>query len=654
GTPEGTIIPFTAFVSDGTRVRAYGEDAVVVSNRPDITVDAINNPFGDVTVGASANKTVTITNDGNADLNLGAIAVGNPVAAPFSILNDTCSSTTLAPAGNCNLTVRFSPAVPGAFSDSFDIPSNDPDENPVTVSVSGTGVSGPEPDITFTPLNHGFGNVTLGDSATQTITVKNDGDADLVLATVTLVNTSSPFSMQNDTCSGQILAPAASCVFDIRFAPIAVGAFNGSFGIPSNDPDENPVTVEVSGTGVAVPVPDIAVSDSVAPGNDLQVPFGGATVGGTSDQTVTVTNDGKAPLNLNTVAFADGLVVPFSILNDTCSGTSLVSAGNCTLTVRFSPTVVGAFNDTFDIPSNDPDEDPVIVSVSGTGLTPPAPDITVTDSVVPVNDLQVPFGSTTVGTNSDKTVTVTNDGNASLNLGAIAASNPVAAPFSILNDNCSGITLAPAGNCSLTVKFSPLATGLFNDSFDIPSNDPDTNSVTVNVSGTGVSAPVNRPPTAPELVFPEDGGTVSGPNVDFGWNRSTDPDGDAVTYKLTVCEDAALTLGCITESNIAALQNKVYDYAGLSLGFGLVFGFVIIGRANGRNKTGLLIVAVLFSGALLASCGGGGGNGGGNPTADITRTVNALKSGTTYHWKVTAGDGNGGATDSISWTFTTQ
>lgn len=117
-----------------------------------------------------------------------------------------------------------------------------------------------------------------------------------------------------------------------------------------------------------VPFPDITVTDSVLPDDDLQVPFGDVTEGTSSDQTVTVTNDGNADLAVGNIAQADLLTAPFSILNDTCSGQTLIPVESCTLTVRFSPTTTGTFNDSFDIPSNDPDEDPVAMNVSGTGV----------------------------------------------------------------------------------------------------------------------------------------------------------------------------------------------------------------------------------------------------------------------------------------------
>jgi hypothetical protein len=115
------------------------------------------------------------------------------------------------------------------------------------------------------------------------------------------------------------------------------------------------------------------------------------------------------------------------------------------------------------------------------------PDITVTDSVPPVDDLQVPFGDITEGNSSNQTITITNSGNADLIIGNIAQADPLGGPFDILNDNCSGQAIAPAGTCNLGVSFSPTTTGSFTDTFDIPSNDPDENPVTISLSGTGSS-----------------------------------------------------------------------------------------------------------------------------------------------------------------------
>jgi uncharacterized membrane protein len=419
---------------------------------PDITVtesvtpaNDLQIPFGNITAGSSSDQTVTITNNGNADLAIGSIGQSNPLANPFSTLNDYCSDQTLSPGSSCTLTVSFLPSSTGAFSDSFNIPSNDPDEYPVTVNVNGTGSAITLPDITVTDstgdaynLYIFFGHIAAGSSSDQAVTVTNDGNADLVIGRIAESNPlAHPFSTLDDYCSDQTLSPGSSCTVTVRFSPSSAGALIDNFNIPSNDSDENPVKITVEGTGNAATLPDITVTDSVGSATDLQLLFGDITEGSSSDQYVTVTNDGNADLVIGSIAQSNPLASPFSTQNDYCSGQTLSPASNCTVTVRFAPSSAQAFTDSFNIPSNDSDENPISINITGTGTTPAVPDITITDSVGSATDLQIPFGDITEGNSSDQTVTITNNGSGDLLIGSIAQSNPLSLPFSTQQDQCS-------------------------------------------------------------------------------------------------------------------------------------------------------------------------------------------------------------------------
>ncbi|MFW2405786.1 MAG: choice-of-anchor D domain-containing protein, partial [Gammaproteobacteria bacterium] len=189
--------------------------------------------------------------------------------------------------------------------------------------------------------------------------------------------------------------------------------------------------------------------------------------------------------------------------NNTCSPApaTLAPTQSCTLTVRFEPTTTGDFVDSFDIPSDDPDEPSVTVSVSGTGVTVAMPDIRVTDSIDPNDDLQLPYGNIWEFFTIDETISVTNDGNADLVIGTIAAP---AAPFAIVSDPCSGQTLAPSTSCIVDVSFTAATLNSFNDTVEIPSNDPDEATVTVSLSGTGI------PPQVGEKLSTEPSGSNGG------------------------------------------------------------------------------------------------------------------------------------------------
>jgi VWFA-related protein len=108
----------------------------------DISVSRTQIAFGDTVVNrSSSDETVSVQNTGPAILNIDKIAGTSSSPAAFSILNDNCSLKSFSQGESCTFQVRFSPSAEGAVTGAFNIPSNDPDENPVVVNVSGYGRS---------------------------------------------------------------------------------------------------------------------------------------------------------------------------------------------------------------------------------------------------------------------------------------------------------------------------------------------------------------------------------------------------------------------------------------------------------------------------------------------------------------------------------
>jgi len=322
--------------------------------------------FGSVTETTAADRTVTITSSGTQDLEIFSIAAADPLSAPFSILTDNCSMRILPPNDSCMLTVRFAPTGTGLEQDSFDIASSDLDTPTTTVNVRGTGVPAQFPEINVTD-SVSFGDVIETMSADETVTVTNSGTADLILEQITVADPQGPFSVEDDFCSMQALPPEALCMFTIRFAPPATGMFIGTVDIPSNDPNFAIVTVTIDGTGTPT-APDISVSDEVEPDDDLMMPFGNVTEATAWDRKVKITNVGNGNLEMGMIAQTDSLVDSFSILNDNCSNQIIAPAAGCTFDVRFLPVRVDNFSDSFDIPSNDPDEPSLTFRVTGSGV----------------------------------------------------------------------------------------------------------------------------------------------------------------------------------------------------------------------------------------------------------------------------------------------
>src|SRR4029077_1211856 len=124
------------------------------------------------------------------------------------------------------------------------------------------------------------------------------------------------------------------------FQPAATGAAAGSVTITSNA-SPSPLTVSLTGTGVAGSTPAI----SVTPG---AVSFGNQTVKTSASQTVTVSNTGTAALSISQASVSgtgfgmSGLSAPMT-----------VAAGASTnFTVSFQPAVTGAASGSISITSN--------------------------------------------------------------------------------------------------------------------------------------------------------------------------------------------------------------------------------------------------------------------------------------------------------------
>lgn len=139
-----------------------------VAGEPDISVSTTWISFGNVTVGlSSAAQTVTVYNDGFADLHVGTIVIAGMDAGQFSIRNDHCSGETILPGRSATLEVVFNPisTLHGFYE--LSIPSDDPDEATVKISLTGTGVVGPPSTVTLItdPIN-----VVADGASTSTLT----------------------------------------------------------------------------------------------------------------------------------------------------------------------------------------------------------------------------------------------------------------------------------------------------------------------------------------------------------------------------------------------------------------------------------------------------------------------------------------------------
>jgi hypothetical protein len=458
------------------------------------TLSPIALTFANQVVGStSASQTVTLSSTGNVPINLNGIQT----TGDFSQTNNC--GTSVAAGTNCIITVTFTPTAHGTRSGSLSVSGDFTGAAP-SATLSGNGTT---PTAAWSPASLTFSNQLVGaSSSAQPVTLTNSGDGPLTISGITVTG---DFG-QTNTCGGT-LAPNSSCFINITFTPAATGSRAGSLSLSSNSSVAvSPVTL--AGTGVA---PSAVLSPA-------SLSFTNQAVSTSSvAQAVTLSNPGSATLVINSI----GVTGDFSQTNN--CGASLVAGSSCTINVSFTPIARGSRSGTLSVSSSASGPTPTTTLV-GTGIAP----------VASLSVSALTFAAQLVNTTSvAQSTTLTNTGDATLNLSGILAS----ANFSQSN-NC-GASLAPGAGCIISMTFTPTATGARSGALTITDDPVAGGQQTVTLNGTGV-APV---------------ATLSPASLSFA-NQAVNTTSATQTATLTNSGTAALAISSINMTGDFAQANN--------------------------------------------------------------------------------------------------
>ena len=168
--------PATVVRNNGTSyvIGALPEIAVEQPAGTNLADGTASVAFGSVPPGSNSSKTFTIRNTGNANLTGLGITLDGTHAADFSVTASPTAPVT-GPTGSTTFIVRFAPATAGAKSAALHIASNDADENPFDIALTGTGLTALE-----AWRNTWFGSTTNTGDAADTFDFDNDGLVNLL------------------------------------------------------------------------------------------------------------------------------------------------------------------------------------------------------------------------------------------------------------------------------------------------------------------------------------------------------------------------------------------------------------------------------------------------------------------------------------------
>jgi hypothetical protein len=402
--------------------------------------------FGNVQDGTSQSQTETLKNTGGENLTITQATVSG---AGFSYTGLTLP-LTLTPNQSTAFSVVFAPTTAGAVTGTLALTISG--SSPLNLALAGTGVT--PATLTANPTTLTFTNVTVGQTQSQTETVKNTGGVNATISQVKASGTG--FSVSGIT-TPVTLTPGQSTSFSVTFAPTSAGSASGSVTITS-DASNPSLSVALSGTAAAA---------GALTGNPTSFSFGNVQDGTSQSQTETLKNTGGENLTITQATTSGagfsytGLTLPLTLTPNQSS----------TFAVVFAPTTAGAVTGTLALTVSG--SSPLNLALSGTGVTP---------ATLTANPTSFTFTNVTVGQNQSQTETVKNTGgeNATISQVTVAGTG-----FSI-SGITTPITLTPGQSTSFSVTFAPTSAGSASGSVMIDSNATDP-ALSVGLSGTAVA-----------------------------------------------------------------------------------------------------------------------------------------------------------------------
>ncbi len=313
----------------------------------------------------SQTRTFTIKNTGTDVLRITGWSYTGDSEFQFIDLPDSGSGLVreLQPGETMTVTTQFNVTGRGDFSGTLTLFSNDttyPAPAGYGLSMIAKVRAG---EVSVSPNTLNFGNVEIGQSSTVgQFSIRNTGASAL---RVTLVESDNPevFAITVPDGFDGLLDPGeVSPVYTVVFKPPTTGDYTATVKIHSDDPDRPIVTVPtMSGRGVAIP--NLTVLESSGAENDAAIEFGDLIVGEFGQIQITLRNDGTGPLHFSSWSINNS-VYTMTALGDQ---KTLEPGASRTITVTFSPTAALNYPATITILSDDPDESPFTIAVTGRG-----------------------------------------------------------------------------------------------------------------------------------------------------------------------------------------------------------------------------------------------------------------------------------------------
>jgi len=423
--------------------------------------------LGNVAINTTgATHSVSFKNIGPSAVTISSISVtaGGPYGLPTA--GTLPCGSTLAAGATCYIGLNLSPTALGAqLAGTVTVTSSSP-SSPQTITLGGNGV---QPTVA-SPAALAFGNVVSGTtSPTKTVTVYNYLLTPVTISSIS-VTAASPYAVTGTTC-GASLNAGANCAVSIDVTPTALGAAPAASLSVATNAANTPLTVPLTATGIA----PTAVSPT-------SISFSSVVIGQPSlAKTATLFNFQSTPLTIASITPSAGVVVNSGA--PTACGSSLAAGANCTISLTWTPSALGALAGGSLSISSSASNSPLAVSLTGTGI-----------AATSLSPTAVNFGNVVSGTTSPlKIVTLTNLQATALTVSSLSVT--AGSPYAVdPSSTCLSPTVAAnGGTCTIALTVTPTSVGAQPAGTLTITTNASNSPQTVALSGTGIASVVFSP-----------------------------------------------------------------------------------------------------------------------------------------------------------------
>ena len=539
GTDACTVTLSAAAASAQSVSLSSNNAAVTVPSTVTVPANSTTAGFTATVLSFSSSQTVTLT----ASAGGATKSFGLQLNASTPTLNAlTCQSGTMTTSGTDACTVTLSAAAGSggqsvslssssavvAVPASITIPANSTSagftatvlsfssSQAVTLTGSAGGVtksfglqlnaSIPTLSVSTTSVN--FGNVTVGQTAKQSVTLTSSGTAPVTISAVSIVGS---LFTASGVAVPLTLNPGQTATLNLSFYADHVSNFTGTLTL-SNSSSQGSIAINMSGAGTA----------AAGTLSALSCGSGSMTAAGTDACTVSLS--GAAP--------AGGLTVSLASNNAAVAVPASVTVAANATSASFSATV-----STFSTVQT------VTLTASAGGITQNfALQLNPTGtSTLSINATSIAFGNVVLNNPATQTVILTSTGTAAVTVKAATVSG---AGFTVSGATFP-VSLNPNQSVTLSVQFDPTTAGAATGQLTITSSSSTNATAVVGLSGTGTPHEVNLSWDAPA--------SSSDPVAGYNVYRSAD---GGNTYQ----EVASISAAQTTYVDNTVASGQAYDY----------------------------------------------------------------------------------------------